>query len=254
MKTIHAAIIATLIFAQLHSRGAEPERASLPYRAVCQIAQLDFSDATGFTNQVIRFSVASKNPDVVLSDIRMWIDAESGPIPLPIGTSGVLSLPIIPDLVEQNPSIVANQPKGTMKLQGFICVKGSFADSALRDNGGVIRYSALFVAETMKRQIAGDLTELNREHEFGATLPRPTVIHLRAKANITSATVTILSASRQISVPPITPGYFRIQHDPELMKEDPWVRIGTGHKWSIQMKEEPEAEQDKSSVLGEPRH
>ena len=248
MKTILAIVIAALIFTPFHSRGAEPEPATLPYRAVCQIAQLDFSDTTGFTNQVIRFSVASKNPDVAISDIRMWIDAESGRIPLPIGTNGVLSLPIIPDLLAQNPRIVANQPKGSMELEGFMCVKGTFADSVSRENEGLIRYSALFVTETVKRQIASDLTELKKEHDLDGALSRPTIVHLTAKTNVNLAAVTILSEAGDISVPPVEPGHFRIEYQPKLLKEDPWVRIGTGHEWSIRMKEEGEAEQDESTV------
>ena len=235
MKIAISTAIAILISAPTLGRATEPEPATLPYRAVCQIARLDFTEKTGLTNQIIRFSVASKNPEVAIADIRMWIDAKSGRIPLPIGTDGVLTLPIIPRLLEENPRIVANQPKGSMELQGFMCVNGRLADSVSRENEGLIRYSTLFVTESVKRQIASDLTELKKEHDLDAALSRPTVVHLRAKTNADGAAVTILSVTGDIAIPPVNPGYFRIQFDPELMKADPWVRIGTGHEWSIRM-------------------
>ena len=129
------------------------------------MAQLDFTSTTGFTNEQVTFTVASKNPNVKLNNIVIFIDSRSGRIPLPISTNGVMALPISPELMRENPNIVANQPKGSMTMVARIAVRGTLPDSVAENEDGLIRYSALFVAEKMKRQMAHDLTELKKEHD-----------------------------------------------------------------------------------------
>jgi len=62
--------------------------------------------------------VASTNKSVHPSDITLTLHSASrGLISLPLGTNGqILKFPHDPELVRENPSFVANQPKGTLQL------------------------------------------------------------------------------------------------------------------------------------------
>lgn|GEM_PF-3790215 len=111
----------------------ESAPATIPYRTVCKIAKLDFSHIKGVTNQSLSFSVQSENPEVSIQDIRMFIDAKSGHIPLDISTSGVVSLQVIPKLLKENPMVVANQPKGSLILRASISIKATLPDEDLEE-------------------------------------------------------------------------------------------------------------------------
>lgn len=222
--------------------GAQPEPATMPYRALCQIARLDFKETAGFTNRHVSFKVVSKNPNVKLADIAIFVDARSGRIPLAITTNGIMDLPISPELMEENPNIVANQPKGSMTMKATVAFGGKLAASLAKSEEGLIRYSGLFVTERMKRQMAHDLTELGKEYNLGPSLEKPTIAHIRFTNDIETADVTILARDGVAQLKPVEPGHFIVRFDPKLMKDDPWVRLNPNRGWSIKMEIEADAE------------
>jgi hypothetical protein len=220
----------------------EPESATLPYRALCQMAQLDLTTPTGFTNQEITFTVGSKNPAVKIEDISMFIDAKSRRIPLHISTNGILTLPVSADLASENPRIVSNQPKGSMELVAAMVTRGTLPESARRDKEGMIRYSALFLTEKVKQTVVNDLTEVQKEHDLKGVLSRPTVVHLQTRTEPESAEVIIVATNGESRLKPTAPGHFVVRFDPEMMKQDPWVKLSPNHEWSMIMETEDYAE------------
>ena len=212
------------------------ENATTPYRALCQFAELDFLDTVIVSGTKITFTVGSTNPEVKIDDLALYIDAKSGRIPLAIDAKGVMKLPISKELYKENPNVVANQPKGSMKMKVDISVKGKLNKPTVEKKDDRVKYSELFFAEKLKQTIKEDLTEIQKEHDLSSALKKPVVATLRATEEIESSSVTILARSGEIPVKAVQPGKFVIQFDRNLMKEDPWVRIDAKHKWSFRQK------------------
>ncbi len=220
-----------------------PEPATLSYRALYQVARLGKDASAGLTNQQVAFKVSSKNPAVKLADISIYIDAKSRRIPLYISTNGMMLLPVSDELAAENPRLVANQPKGSLTLDATVVGTAAFAGSRrCWHPDGMIRYSALFFTEELKQQVAA-IPEITREPGMRRSLARPTIARLQATTNRESAEVSILAGSGHIRLTPTAPGLFVLRFDPDLMKQDPWVKVSTDQDWSWNTEMEEDAEQ-----------
>jgi len=208
MRTRATVLIAVLASCFADIGQAQSEPATLPYRMLCQMAQFDLTKATGLTNQDVNFTIGSKNPNVKIEDISIFIDAKAGRIPLHINTNGIMTLPISPELAKENPRIVSNQPKGSMNLVAAVLVHGNFPQGAIREDEGMIRYSALFCTEKIKQDVINGLTEVQKEHDLKGALSRPSLVHFQAETNEASAEVIVLSETGGIRLKPIVPGHF----------------------------------------------
>ena len=235
-------LIAVVVNCHADIDQVQSEPATLPYRMLCQMAQLDLVRATGLTNQDVTFTIGSKNPNVKIEDISMFIDAKAGRIPLHISTNGILTLPVSIELAKENPRIVSNQPKGSMNLDATLLANGRIPRGATRDEEGMIRYSALFITEKIKQEAVSGLTEFQQEHDLKGALARPSVIHFQVTTNAASAEVIIFATGGEMRLKPTAPGRFVLRFDPELMKQDPWVKLIPKHQWSIKMETESDTE------------
>lgn len=203
--------------------------ARMPYRAACQMAHFDLQKTIGFTNQSVTLSVRSANPSVKISDISIYIDAKSGRIPININTNGVMTLPITDDLIKENPSLVANQPKGSMIIEALYEAKGTMLAPELMNDGGRIRYSALFALEKADAAMRQNMSEI-KGAQF--TEKRQVIVLIQAKKNIDKAEVTIQARDGDLKLKPIAPGRFMLRFDDKLMQENPWIYFKEGHGWA----------------------
>jgi hypothetical protein len=121
VKSIFCASGAALLLFAL-AGPALAENARLPYHLLynAQKAQADLSRA--HTNLLIALTLQSTLPEVKTSGLAAYIEAKSGRIPIEIGAAGDFTLPMRDDLLAEDPWIVINQPKGTMKLNGQVGV------------------------------------------------------------------------------------------------------------------------------------
>jgi hypothetical protein len=101
---------------------ARAENARLPYHQLyyAQKAGADLNRA--HTNLLVVLTLQSTLPNVKTSDLAAYIEARAGKIPIAIGAAGDFTLPMRDDLLAEDPWIIINQPKGTMKLNGQIGV------------------------------------------------------------------------------------------------------------------------------------
>jgi hypothetical protein len=92
------------------------ENARLPYHLLynAQKAGTDLNRA--HTNLLLVLTMESTQPDVKTSDLTAYIGARAGKIPIEIGAAGNFTLPLRDDLLAEDPWVIINQPKGTMKL------------------------------------------------------------------------------------------------------------------------------------------
>jgi hypothetical protein len=95
---------------------AADTNAVIPYKMVDDLCQM--ADGVDQTKLVVQVFVSSKNNAVHPSDISLAIQsAAKGTIPVQVRTDGqLLNFPHQKELRRENPSVIANQPKGTLNL------------------------------------------------------------------------------------------------------------------------------------------
>jgi hypothetical protein len=108
------------------------EQARIPYSLVCQIQRSQAKVSQTYTNLQIVLRMRSLTPEIAPEDLRVYIDSKSGPIPVKLDADGNFSVPLRDSLVNENPWIVVNQPKGTMKLEWNVGVIGVRPISGMR--------------------------------------------------------------------------------------------------------------------------
>jgi hypothetical protein len=121
VKPVFCGIRAVLLLFAL-AGPALAENARLPYHQFyrAQKAREDLNRA--HTNLLVVLTLQSTLPDVKTSDLAVYIEARAGKIPIEIGAAGDFTIPMRDDLLAEDPWIIINQPKGTMKLNGQVGV------------------------------------------------------------------------------------------------------------------------------------
>ncbi len=97
------------------SLQADPAR--IPYSVVCQIQKSQAKVSQAYTNLQIVLRMRSIQPGIKPEDLRVFIDSKEGPIDVKLDSGGNFSVPVRDSLLNENPWIMVNQPKGTMKLE-----------------------------------------------------------------------------------------------------------------------------------------
>jgi hypothetical protein len=107
-----------LIAAQLAALlpvSAADENAVIPYKEIDRLWA--FVSAVNPTNLTARVSVTSTNPAVSPSEIKMIVQTAIGPAMVAVSTDGeIRRFPHDPELLRQNPPVVSNQPRGSLRL------------------------------------------------------------------------------------------------------------------------------------------
>ena len=88
--------------------------ARLPYRQLISIAQSDSSSKP--EAESYKLNIKSRNSLVTSSDIELFLDLEKGPLVLVVDNDGFVEVPHTEALIEANPDLVANQPKGSLNI------------------------------------------------------------------------------------------------------------------------------------------
>lgn len=93
---------------------AAGELARLPYTHLLRIAQSDARAKPDAASYKLR--IQSRNPNVEPKDIKLFLDIKDKPLALVVDNDGFVEVPHRPDLVEGNPDLVANQPRGSLNI------------------------------------------------------------------------------------------------------------------------------------------
>ncbi len=116
-KAICHALFVSVLLATLPSRA---ENARLPYAELYRMQHVQAELSTAYSNLVVVLRMEPASTNARTSDLDVYIDAKSGKIPVPISQDGDFSVPMSSDLLAENPWIITNQPRGTMKLNWFV--------------------------------------------------------------------------------------------------------------------------------------
>ncbi|MEM9018529.1 MAG: hypothetical protein AAGC68_16075 [Verrucomicrobiota bacterium] len=128
MKSLPAFLLAAVLSAGFWSHGQDdsnvetPETlsgrpydlATLPYQQLIRIAQ---SDARAKENaESYRLRIESRNPAIGSKDIELYLDLEEAPLVLVVDNDGFVVVPHNKELIEANPLLIANQPRGSLNI------------------------------------------------------------------------------------------------------------------------------------------
>lgn len=91
-----------------------PDLAKLPYKELIKIAQSDAKQAE--TAETYTLKISSKL-GVPPGQIKLYLGKKEGPFPLEVDQNGFFQVPFSWQLMEENPLLVTNQPKGSLNLQ-----------------------------------------------------------------------------------------------------------------------------------------
>lgn len=99
----------------LSGRPAEfNDLARLPYAQLLRIAQSDARAKPDAESYKLR--IQSRNPNVTPKDLKLFLDVKDAPLVLVVDNDGFIEVPHKKELVEQNPDLVANQPRGSLNI------------------------------------------------------------------------------------------------------------------------------------------
>ena len=215
MKRIFLWLTALIIFQSgwLTPIFAADTNAVIPYKELKEIfqpiSQVDQSKLE------IRVFISSTNQAVPPSDIRLTIHSAKGAIPVALGTNGqVLQFPLDKNLLRENPAVLVNQPKGTVRLA--VSVQLPMPDDL------TFRYRRLGdgVAEMNKtiRTQAGAVLSLLAPKAQGVIFVFPKTGAGRAKVEIAAAAGgQELTADQR--------GQIKLKLDKSLLAENPEVKV-----------------------------
>lgn len=88
--------------------------ARLPYRQLIKIAQSDARNKPDAKSYKLR--IESRNAAVKSKDIELFLDVKDAPLVLVVDNDSFLEVPNRKDLLELNPDLVANQPRGSLNI------------------------------------------------------------------------------------------------------------------------------------------
>jgi hypothetical protein len=209
-KALYHALFAMVLLLALPSRG---QNARLLYTEVYNMQRVQSELSDTYTNLIVVLRMEPASTNVSATNLDVYIDAKSGRIPVKVGEDGDFSVPMSTNLLAENPWIITNQPRGTMKLNWFMGV-------VMRHLGTVIGYRQLM---QVVRDCA-DVRERMRQVFAGAPKSKVSGLKLRFPPG-TSATVVIHSAHGDRKLEADAKGELNLLIEPDLFEEDPTVTL-----------------------------
>jgi hypothetical protein len=190
------------------------ENARLPYSRLYQAqkAQADWNRA--HTNILVVLTMQSIQPDVKTSDLSIYIGSKTGKIPVEIRPEGDFMIPMRDDLLAEDPWIITNQPKGTMRLNWRLGLIPGHLEHSFR-YGRLMRpvQESEDIQEQMRRILPGSpaLITTGLKLKFAREQKKATVI-IHAKGGDR----TLTADDRGEAILPLSP---------DLLEEDPEVSV-----------------------------
>lgn len=215
-----------LLFASgaCHSES-EGKNAVIPYAIFYKLATAQFNEAD-LKSKKVSFVFYGGQPDVKIQDITIYIDEKNGRILIPLNSDGLGSLPLSKDLLEENPYVLTNQPKGTMKFDAkieFNLNKKASSDIAVNVPENLeLRYVDIFKSKHAFKNIFNIFSDASKETYPEHLNENATWIEFKS-AKLARSPVVIHSKGGDINANPDDDGVIRITYEPKLSEENPMV-------------------------------
>ena len=203
-------IVAAALFV---AASLQAENARLPYRLLYEIQKIQADWNHAHTNLLVVTVLQSTQPAVKTSDLSAYLDAKAGQIAVPIGNAGEFTLPLRDDLLAEDPWLITNQPKGTMRLNWQVgifpgplgkTVRYTRLMQPVRDSEQIQEQMRRYLPNSPKRTVTGlKLTFANDQKNVTLTIKTQNGPH-NLRAN-----------DRNEIVLPLIPDWF--EEDPEIL-------------------------------------
>jgi hypothetical protein len=210
-KAICHVLLASVLLMVLPSRA---QNARLPYAELYQMQRVQTDLSGAYTNLVVVLRMEPASTNTPTKDLNVYIDAKSGKIPVKLGKDGDFSVPMSGELLTENPWIITNQPRGTMRLNWFVGL-------VMRHLGTAISYRPLM-------QVVRDCGNVReRMRQVFPDAPKATVSGLKLTFSPpgASASVVIHSQHGDRKLEADAKGEMILGFDPDLFEENPLVTL-----------------------------
>jgi hypothetical protein len=207
-KAICCALFASALVGSLSA-----ENAKLPYAQLYQMQRVQAEMSGAYTNLVVVLCMESASTNVKPSELNVYIDAKSGKVPVKIGPDGDFTVPMRDDWLAENPWIITNQPRGTMKLDWFV--------------GLVIRHLPTSIRYKPLMQVVRDCSDVReRMRQVFPSVPKAVVAGLKLTYPPPErGSVVIHSERADKKLDADAKGEVTILLDPDLLEENPLVTL-----------------------------
>jgi hypothetical protein len=183
---------------------------SMPYQKLYAL----FQDASGISAPNIRpiVVVNSTNKEVKPAAITLTIQASNGPIKVAIEPDGeIRAFPMSPELLKENPTVLSNQPKGTLRLRGGLTVQ-------LPD---ALTYTYAQLDDLLEQANAAIKKQAGTMSRFA---PQAKGLIFQFRSPYTQ-TMTIVSKSGSKTLRPDHYGVIALTMDKQTLSENPTVTV-----------------------------
>jgi hypothetical protein len=190
------------------------QNARLLYAELYKMQRAQSELSASYTNLVVVLRMEPASTNVATSNLVVYIDAKSGRIPVKVESDGDFSVPMSSDLLAENPWIITNQPRGTMKLNWFM--------------GLVVRRLGTVTAYRQLMQVVrdcGDVRERMRQVFPGAPKAKVSGLKLKFASPEAGASVVIHAERGDRKLAADSNGELTMLLDPDLFEENPLVMI-----------------------------
>ncbi len=190
--------------------GYAQEKATVPYARIYDAFQRAESVRTKDVRVAI--AVASKSEAVPPGVVSLTIQAKSGARKLHVDPDGEIhGFPMTAKLLQENPPVVSNQPKGSLQIGGGLFFNGSAATT--------YRYRKL-----SDLLAAGNAVSKKRAGFFSLVAPQAKSV-LFVFFRHTGQTLTVHAKSAPQTLKANEKGEIALRIDPALLGENPTVRL-----------------------------
>ncbi len=204
----------------LSGRPAEfNDLARLPYVQLLRIAQSDARAKPDAESYKLR--IQSRNPNVTPKDLKLFLDVKDAPLVLVVDNDGFIEVPHKKELIEKNPDLVANQPRGSLNI--FVDLEVPKV-SPPQITDGKVAYQELF------RPLVEIQTEMRKvDPTFGLTGQQQFVLEIETGEN----PIKITRAFGARTYRPNSRGKVYMIMESYLYEENPQVEIPDNAKMNV---------------------
>lgn len=236
------------------NRCRSGEQAKLPYQYLCQISGARFNSPD--LPREMSFTAASTRPGVKPSDIRLTLLSGDQSHEIAVAADGGFVLPVRQLWFDNNATLVANQPKGTMTVKVAIELKNVQTSVTSHLTNGRIAYARLVTlalsgikaAESKAAQQMGvESTQVATDYKCGES-----VMLVWANESYDSANAIIERGehdsnlelvreepceanSEKEQVRKLGQGYFVVPYSEALCRENPTLSLTENPTWQCLM-------------------
>ncbi|ELP29885.1 hypothetical protein [Rhodopirellula baltica] len=206
------------------------EFARMRYSTALQITGIEMKNIEGVAPTSMRFFVRSITPGVCSDDIQMALESKNGDLDITVDAEGNFDLPISKELQEEDPWLIANQPKGSLRMEFAYAFDLDITPQWI-DQAWQVSYRSVFPYDAVRNRMEATIRKVNENHAVnfnytesrGALFANPNPLaHLRVKVD-----------GKDVELSALMDGEFPVPYDAEWWEADARICVSPPFGWSV---------------------